>query len=384
MKRTLIFLAIASFLVGGAIYAGNRTSGVQTSPPTDPRPDNKPTPTTQAKIDIAIALDTSGSMSGLINAARQKLWDIVNEVSKAKPTPRLRVALLTYGSEGTEADGYVRVRSNLTTDLDSIYAKLFELGTSGGTEYVGRVIYRSLKELDWDKDPDALRQIYVAGNESANQDRRMPIGQALQLAKQQDVFVNAIFCGGERDHDANSWRAVATTGRGMYASIDHNHGTVAIRTPYDAEMQRLSQKLNGTYVGYGRRAAMAAATQSAQDKNAASMGAAGASRALAKASSVYRNTGWDLVDARKAGKKVAKAELPAALRGMSPDQLRAHLDRKEAERKDLQAKIRDLAKKRQQHISVEMKKQGKSESHAFEGAVKRALRKQAAKKRMRF
>lgn len=381
MKRTLIFLAIASFLVGGAIYAGSKTTPLQTSKTNDPRSDQKPT---QAKIDIAIALDTSGSMSGLINSARQKLWDIVNEVSKAKPTPRLRVALLTYGSEGTEADGYVRVRSNLTTDLDSIYAKLFELRTSGGTEYVGRVVYRSLKELDWDRDPDTLRQIYVAGNESANQDRRVPVGTALELAKKHDVFVNAIFCGGERDQDANSWRAVATTGRGMYASIDHNHGTLAIRTPYDAEMQRLGQQLNGTYVGYGRQGAAAAAVQSAQDKNAASMGAAGASRALAKASRVYRNDRWDLVDARKAGKKVAKAELPAKLRGMSADELRTHLDKKEAERKGLQAKIRELAKKRQQHISAEMKKQGKTESHAFEGAVKRALRKQAAAKRMRF
>jgi hypothetical protein len=387
MKRTLTLLAIASMLIGGAIYAGNRErAAVDPTTPTDPNVD-PPAAGVTPKVDIVIALDTSGSMSGLINAARQKLWDIVNEVAKAKPAPKLRVGLVTFGSRGSEADGFVKIQSNLTGDLDTIYGKLFELSTWGGREYVARAIQRSLKEMSWDTDPQTLRQIYVAGNESAKQDRLLSLTSALAQAKRQDVFVNAIYCGPQTGYDAPSWRSVASGGRGLFAAIDHNHGTIALRSPYDAKLAALSAKLNGTYVAYGRRGRAALRNQAKQDKNAASAHAStGAARAAAKASAVYSNERWDLVDARKKGKLggIAKDALPAKLRAMNSDELRRHLDAKQKTREALKTKIRELSKKRSAYVQQEMKRQGKTEGKAFNGAVKRALRRQAKTKRLRF
>ncbi len=101
----------ASIIVGGAslILATTLPSSIalacgHVDAPEEPR-----------LIQVAICLDTSGSMDGLIDAARQKLWAIVNDLALAKPTPRLEVALLTYGNDGhKEADGWVAVQSPLT------------------------------------------------------------------------------------------------------------------------------------------------------------------------------------------------------------------------------------------------------------------------------
>jgi len=337
------------------------------------------------RIDMVIALDTSGSMNGLINAARQKLWDIVNEAARAQPRPVLRVGLLTYGSTGTEKDGYVIVQSDLTTDLDSIYEKLFALRTNGGTEYVGRVVYRAVKELKWHRGRGTLRQIFVAGNESADQDRKVRARTAVRLARKKGIFVNAIYCGPKTSYDSPSWRVVARRGKGVYASIDHNHGTVVVRTPYDAKLNRLSAKLNRTYVGYGKRGRAAKKKQKAQDKNALRTHASvGAARAKAKASAVYRADSWDLVDARKAGKKVRKEALPAPMRKMSKRQLHAHLDKLEKEREGIKKQIKELSKKRAAHVKKELKRKGKTEALAFDAAIKRAIRVQAASKKIKL
>ena len=388
MRRTIALFAIAALMATSALYAkarkGNSPDGTPTALRKDPDSQAR---TKQPEVDIVIALDTSGSMSGLINAARQKLWDIVSEVAKAEPTPRLRVGLVTYGSGGNETDGYVIVQRDLTSDLDAIYGKLFELSTSGGTEYVSRAIFRSLKELSWSADPDALRQIYVAGNESADQDRQVSLQQALSLARQKDVFVNAIYCGAANQSDALSWRTVAGSGRGVFAAIDHNHGTVAVTSPYDQRLNELSARLNRTYLHYGPAGSGRLGNQARQDLNARRLSpSAGAARAVAKASTVYRNESWDLVDAKKAGKLAAikKEALPAQLRGLSDDELKKRVEVKAQERESIRREISQLATKRARYVEDQVKRSGKDKGRAFGYAVQTALRQQAKAKKIRF
>jgi hypothetical protein len=393
MKRTVTVLAVSCMLVGAAIilaHAGRRAQSVPqearpvvevAAPAESPAERTQADPQKESRIDIVLALDTSGSMSGLIDAARQKLWDIVNQAAQADPKPRLRIGLVTYGSRGSERDGYVIIQSDLTNDLDAVYAKLFELTTSGGTEYVARAVFRSVNELSWDSEPDALRQIYVAGNEGANQDRTVSVEAATELAKAHDIFVNAIYCGPQHSSDAPSWRAVAHEGNGLYAAIDHNHGTVALATPYDDRLAALSSRLNRTYVAYGRGGGARSARQAKQDENAARLHkSAAASRALAKASKIYTNTDWDLVDAVKAKRKIARRKLPKELAERSDEEIRAFVKDKAAERRAIQAEIKKLGKKRKAYLVQEMKRQGKDTSKAFDTAVKGAMQAQAAAK----
>ena len=174
----------------------------------------------QRTVDIAICLDTSGSISGLINSARQKLWQIVSELATAKPEPRLRVALLTYGTPRYGADnGFVHVDHDLTDDLDGVYETLFALRTSGGDEYVARAVRTAVESLSWDESPESLRMIFVAGNESADQDPQVTNEVSCEMAARNDTIVNAIYCGAENNSDAAGYRRVATLADGRFAAI---------------------------------------------------------------------------------------------------------------------------------------------------------------------
>src|SRR5262249_21561950 len=121
-------------------------------------------PAKPKNIDVALCLDVSNSMDGLINSAKNRLWDVVNDLAKAKPTPNLRVALYSYGHNRYDPKvGWIRKEVDLTTDLDAVSQKLFGLTTFGGTEYVTRVCRDAIQEQSWCKDQDALKLIFVCG-----------------------------------------------------------------------------------------------------------------------------------------------------------------------------------------------------------------------------
>ncbi len=339
-------------------------------------------PTAARHVDLVIALDTSGSMDGLIDSARQKLWDIVNLLGHAKPMPTLRVGLISYGgTDGYDpARGWVRTESDLTTDLDSIYAKLFALHTSGGDEYVARAVHVASTEMSWSKEANALKIVFVAGNEPATQDPRIPVTEAISEARNHNIFVNTIYCGSETAEEAHGWRQAAALGHGQYASIDQNHVAV-ISTPMDAELGQLSQKLNQTYIAYGALGAEKSANQAAQDRNAIASGPAAApARAEAKASSLYRADDWDLVDAKKSGKKIAEmtpAQLPEPMRHMKPEEREAFVGKKAKEREAIQKRIAELSQKRDAFIKTERANKAVSGQKGLDDALSESIRGEA-------
>ena len=136
--------------------------------PVEPKKDNT--------VQIALLLDTSNSMDGLINQAKSQLWDIVNEFSLAKcgndTRPNLQIAIYQYGNDNLSAsEGYIQQVLGFSSDLDEISEKLFSLTTNGGEEYCGKVLQTSLQQLPWNQNPDLLRMIFIAGNEPFDQGR---------------------------------------------------------------------------------------------------------------------------------------------------------------------------------------------------------------------
>ena len=339
-------------------------------------------------LDLVIALDVSGSMEGLINSAKQRLWDITNELAQARPVPNLRVAILSYGAPlyGEQA-GYVRVDLPFTPDLDAVNATLFAFQTDGGDEYVARAIQTSLDALSWSQDSDALRVMFVAGNESAEQDPRLTIGAATAAAARRGVVVNAIYCGSDNDGDAPGWRRVATSTNGLYASIDQQAAAVAnVATPFDEQLAALNVELNATYVAFGAAGENGRANQLAQDGNAAAMSpAAAVSRTVAKASELYRSE-WDVVDATQAGKALADipvAELPAEMQALSPAEREAFVREKAERRHDLQRQVGELAAERSRYIE-ERRRQSEGEPTGLDAALVEGIREVAATKGFEF
>ena len=333
-------------------------------------------------IDLVICLDISGSMNGLINAARQNLWSIVNDMATLKPQPELRVALLTYGSPQYGAEsGFVSIQAELTTDLDLVSQKLFALTTNGGAEYVARVVKRSIDDLKWSADPQALKLILVAGNEPATQD---PMFDAMQMATAaigQGILVNTIFCGNPGQADAAGWRQVARMADGKFVAIEQDQVAV-IATPFDQQLMDLSAQINTTYLAYGAARLEWAGNQIAQDGNASKLNpAAGAQRCQTKASSLYFNPAFDLCDALKDPKfdlaAIKKDELPEALRAMTPEQMKAHIVATQQKRETIQKQVAELGQKRDAFVAEERKKTAAPGEKLFEDAILESVREQA-------
>ena len=334
-------------------------------------------------IDLAICLDVSGSMNGLINQARQNLWAVVNELAALEPVPQLRVALLTYGGNDHDpARGWVKVRTDFTTDLDSVSEQLFSLSTSGSVEYVARAVRTAVDELQWSAEPHALRLMFVAGNEQATQDPQLPLPVQCGAAVGKGIVVNAIYCGPAGDAIAPGWRDVAKWAEGQFAAIDQDRQEV-ITTPLDGRISELSAALNATYIEYGARGIEMAQNQVRQDANAARLNAAAAAtRGQTKAGGFYNNAHWDLVDASRDPKfdlgAVKREYLQEALRSLDAAQLRLHIEIQRQKREELQKQIAELG--RQRDLLVARQQQAQGGGGGLQTAMLEAVRKQAAAK----
>ncbi|MDH3641698.1 MAG: VWA domain-containing protein [Gammaproteobacteria bacterium] len=331
-------------------------------------------------IDIVIALDVSGSMSGLIDSARARLWDVVNTFSRAQPQPQLRVGIVSYGNPNYGAgSGYVRVDQPLTADLDSVNETLFAFGTNGGDEYVSRAIATSIDKLQWSQSSDAMRVIFVAGNESAEQAPVLSLNDVLAQATEHGITVNSIYCGAENDSVASAWRQIAFNTQGAYASIDQTSNVIAqIETPMDVELAELSAELNNTYIPYGDEGEVRKERQQEQDDNAEGMSlGALASRVVTKASALYQNAKWDLVDAFEQGtpmSDIPPAALPAPLQDMPLEEVEEIVAEQSQKRAELKQKIADLDAGRRDYVEAYRSAEGAA---GLDAALAGALKKQA-------
>jgi hypothetical protein len=312
----------------------------------------------------------------------------VNDLALAKPTPRLRLALLTYGNDGHDPErGWVAIDSPFTEDLDAVSAQLFALKTNGGTEYVARVL-DTASRLAWSAERDALKLIVVAGNESAEQDPKLNFRDVCKNLVEHGVLVDSIYCGNPADDIAPAWREVAQRADGQFAAIDQENGTVTIATPFDSELAALSSSINDTYLWYGAAGAAACDNQKAQDQNASGANSATcAARAMTKGGAAYVNRN-DLVDAVKAGtvkvEDVKKEELPEKMREMTVEQKRKCIDDAGGRRAEIAKKIQETGAKRDAYVAEEMKKQPKDDQGSFDRAVRDAVRRQAAARGFQF
>jgi hypothetical protein len=352
---------------------------------------DKPANGKSQNIMLALLLDTSNSMDGLIDQAKSQLWKVVNELAAAKcadgARPVIKIALYEYGNDNLNAsEGYVRLVSNLTTDLDLISEKLFALKTNGGNEYCGYVINKSLAQLEWSTSEADLKMIFIAGNEPFSQGET-PYRTACLLAKEKDVVVNTIFCGGFEEGIGTSWKSGADLTGGTYMSIEQDRKTVYVPTPYDETIDALNSKLNDTYIYYGSSGASKKEMQVIQDNNAESYSRSNkVERTVSKSTHAYKNSTWDLVDAAKDDANVVatteEKNLPQEMKGMNAEQRKAYVAQKSSERAKIQNEILNLSEKRKQYIAEHTSETEKETM--LDGVMINAIKERAKTKKLDF
>ncbi len=343
-------------------------------------------PTQDNSIQLALLLDTSNSMDGLIDQAKSQLWKIVNELAVTKKngqTVDLNVALYEYGKDDIPLqEGHLRNIVPFTKDLDKISEELFNLKTNGGDEFCGKVILNAVDNLQWNKSNDDLKIIFIAGNEPFTQGD-VDYKEACKKAIGKGIIINTIFCGSFDEGVQTSWKDGADIADGKYMNIDQNAQMVHIDAPQDVEIIKLGQELNKTYVAFGQGASEYKTRQEAQDQNAMTMASeVMVQRSVAKSNAQYNNSGWDLVDAEKEGKvkvdELKEEELPKEMQKMTMTERKEYLDKMAKEREALQNKINQLNDERNKYVAKKML-ENKNEN-TLDAVMIKAIREQAKKK----
>lgn len=402
LRRYSLALIAALGGAAGVAYAASRQSSAAPVPPahvattaiaTAPTtPSEPPRDNVQDTVQIAILLDTSSSMDGLINQARSHLWAMVDDMGRMTRIVhgktrgvRVELALFEYGHQALpSADGFMRQVLPLTSDLDRVSEALHGLTTNGGDEYAGQAIQLAATSLQWSTDPSALKFVFVAGNESFDQG---PVSAKVAMASAQakDIHVQLIHCGSAEP----TWSAAAVLAHTDLVTIDQNHVAQHIAAPQDAEILRLGAELNDTYVAYGAGGTAAKARQTNADASSARLSPKVAlERAQLKRKAAYRNESWDVVDAMdKDGGFLEKAdekELPAELQGKSLEDKQRIVAGKAAARAELKAKIGKLEAERNAYLAKERATQAAPEVRSLETEMTKSARKAAAAKGYKF
>lgn len=326
-------------------------------------------PDGNSKIQVALLFDTSNSMDGLIDQAKSRLWDIVNTLTTLKyqgKTPIIEIALYEYGNDGLPvSNDFIRQVTDLTTDLDLISEKLFALKTNGGNEYCGAVIQNSLKQLKWDDGASTMKLVYIAGNEGFNQGK-VNYKEVLSEALKNKIYVNTIFCGNKQEGIKLLWEDGAAKGQGKYFNIDSDQKVEYVETPYDKQINACNDRLNKTYIGYGKQGYAKKQSQVTEDANAVSISQSNATeRIVTKSKAVYKNSSWDLVDNVKDNEsnldKLKTEELPIEYKNKSKEEIKKIVLEKAKERETVQKEIGELAVKRQKYIAEITKQKNKQD-----------------------
>lgn len=362
MKK--ILLAGTLILSSGLLFANCNTHQHAMAADADDPQTERVSSSDNTRVQVALLLDTSNSMDGLIDQAKSRLWNIINTLTTLKykgKSPIVEIALYEYGNDGLSAESdYIRRVTPFTSDLDLISEKLFALRTNGGNEYCGAVISQAIKKLEWGYHAADMKLIYIAGNEPFNQGS-VSYKESISEALRKNIFVNTIFCGNKREGIETFWKDGADRGKGKFFNIDSDQKIRFIETPYDARIQACNERLNKTYISYGTRGAEKKYSQEMQDRNAQSVsGANYAERAVSKSKSVYKNDSWDLVDKVKDDKgalaRMKDEDMPAELKGKSKAEIERVIAAKTKEREMIQQEIAELGKQRQAYIDTESKK----------------------------
>jgi hypothetical protein len=346
---------------------------------------------------MVFVLDTTGSMGGLLEGAKQKIWSIVNEVMQSPSRPAVRVGLVAYRDRG---DAYVTQVLPLTNDLDKVYSTLMTYKAEGGgdtPENVRRALADGVHEAGWSQSSSSIAQIlFLVGDAPPHEDyQNEPSTEAsVADASRAGIIINTIQCG-NMSETTQVWQAIAGRGQGQYFSIAQNGGVQAITTPFDKEIAELGARLGSTYMSYGGGGGEAgekyrAATKARQvdaEVTVANSAAptAAADRAVNKVLNADAYVG-DLLQSIENGTlkldSVKDEDLPADLRKLSVNERKAEIAKRLAERAKLRADITSLSKQRDEFISGERKKlvAAGSKDAGFDVAVSRALKAQVEKK----
>jgi Mg-chelatase subunit ChlD len=373
-------LALAGFGLAVPHAAGQAPEKAQEAPAAKPteRPD----------VEVVFCIDTTGSMSGLIDAAKAKVWSICNQIAAGRPTPRLKVGLIGYRDRGDE---YVTKVFDLTEDLDAIHEKLMAFKAQGGgdtPESVNQALHEAVTKVNWTKGQKALKIIFLVGDAPPKDYAGdVKYQETCQKAVKDDIIINTVQCGHAAD-TRKHWVEIARLSEGSFVQIDQQGGpVVVVATPFDEKLGKINAELANSTLGFGDARQQAWAAQ-ANATNAALPSSRAADR-IGFYGQSGRFVSYDLLENVKNGKvkleQLKKEELPAELRKLTLDEQKAFLKKLDERRQELSKQVVELDKQRREFIAKkEAEDRQNRAADSFDGRVLRVLQGQAARHNIQY
>jgi Mg-chelatase subunit ChlD len=363
----------------------------------NPKPEAKAPEKKEAKapqVEVVFCLDTTGSMGGLIEGAKQKIWAIANQIAGGKPAPQLKIGLVAYKDRGDE---YVTKVFELTDDLDAIHGHLKTLSAAGGgdePESVNQALHDAVHKIKWSDDTRALKIIFLVGDAPPHMDYKDDVKypETCQVACKKGIIINTIQCGASPTC-ATAWKDICVKAEGSYVQIAQDGGVVAIATPFDKDLAKLNAEVSKTALVYGDREKQlrGAARKNEAEALTKAAPAAAADRAgfIAKGGDGKgegRVAADDLIDSLRDGKvkleEIKKDELPKELKDLSPEKRKEYVEKVQKQRTELNKQILELDKKRSEFIQKKLAADKKT--NGFDSQVLEILRKQAKKHKIDY
>jgi len=389
MKTQLVGIALFVATVSAVMLYPAWKSNAGTLPviaSVDPMGNDRP------KIEVVFVLDTTSSMSGFIQAAKEKIWSIATTMASAQPAPEIRIGLVAFRDRG---DAYVTQVVDLSDDLDSVYAKLMDfkaVGGGDGPESVNQALYDAVHRVSWSQGTDAYKVIFLVGDAPPHMDypNEVQYPQTIKVASANGIRINTIQSGKD-NNTARAWQRIASLNQGDFFNVAEDGSAVAVVTPFDKNIAALSRELDDTRLYFGSAADKA---QQKLKREATEMMHATASTATRARRAAFNLTAsgarnflgqQELVDAVVAGRidldDMDEAELPAALQILAPEERKSVVMAQASRRHALQKKIKDLTGKRDDYIAHEIEAEGGAEE-SLDNKLYSTLRRQAAAKGM--
>jgi Mg-chelatase subunit ChlD len=351
------------------------------------RADEKPV-SKKPKVEVVFCLDTTGSMGGLIDGAKAKIWSICNQIASGKPTPDLKVGLVAFRDRGDE---YITKVFDLSDDLDAIHGHLKTFKAAGGgdiPESVNQALDDSVNKIKWSTDNSTLRIIFLVGDAPPHMDYpddvKYPV--TCKKAAERGIIINTIQCG--KDPECTKfWKDICVKAEGSFVQIPQDGGVkTVVATPFDKRLAEINREMADTTLVYGDRGKKDADEKKVAEAKA--LPAAPAADRAAFGGKGGRAASYDLLDSIK-DKRVnledlKEEQLPKELQGMTLEKRREFLDKLDKKRMELNKEAVDLDRKRSDFIQKKLAEEKKDTRDSFDTQVLEVLRKQAMKHKIEY
>ncbi len=378
--KSAVIVAAATAVVGGALFLGLRsgdsTAANLASDTQQPSTVQAPVAEVQRPhIDVVFALDTTGSMSGMIAGAKRKIWSLANEISSGQPRPIVRFGLVAYRDIGDE---YVTKVTGLSTDMDAMYDELMAFSANGGgdgPEHVNQALADSLDKMEWKQGPKVLRLIFLVGDAPPHNDYNDGLNSdaLAKRASEKGIIINALRTGSDVS-TGDAWQKIASLSGGQFHSLAQSGGMVAVTTPFDDKLAELNRALADSTIAYGSAGSRGKMRAKVANRRAMkSEVAASAASYSAKSPSAGLGRG-DLLAELESGRvsldDLDGESMGADMKGMSSTERKSFISKKKKSRAVAQKQLKKLAKDRAAWVKKNVKKDKSSMDTRMMGSVK--------------